>query len=250
MFVDYAGQTVPVIDRSTGEIKETQLFVGVLGASSFTYAECTWTQSLSDWIGSHVRAFEHFGGVSRIIVPDNLKAGVTKACRYEPDINPSYHDMSVHYGTAIIPARVRKPQDKAKVEAGVLLAERWILAALRNRSFFSLPDLNTAISELLKKLNKKPFQKLPGSRQSCFEAIERDALLPLPINRYVFSEWKKVRANIDYHVELYGHYYSVPYKLVQESLEMRYTASTYSVSLLLPQCNTLILKVLSPLQHP
>lgn len=229
MFVDYAGQTVPVIDRSTGEVKETQLFVGVLGASNFTYAECTWTQGLADWIGSHVRAFEYFGGVSRIIIPDNLKSGVTKACRYEPDINPSYHDMAVHYGTVIIPARVRKPQDKAKVEAGVLLAERWILAVLRNRTFFCLSELNRAIFELLKKLNHKPFQKLPGSRHSNFEAVESTAMLPLPGYRYVFAEWKKVKANIDYHVELKKHYYSVPYNLVKESLEIRYTVSTVEI---------------------
>lgn len=192
------------------------LFVSVLGASNYTYAECTASQNLSDWIGSHVRTFEFYGGVPQLVIPDNLKSGVTKACRYEPDINPSYHDMSVHYGTVIIPARVRRPQDKAKVEAGVLLAERWILAALRNRIFFSLFELNEAIGELLKKLNNRPFQKLRGSRQSWFEAIDRPELSPLPAQRYVFSEWKKVKANMDYHVDLNRHYYSVPYKLAQE----------------------------------
>lgn len=231
LFVDYAGQTVPITNPTTGEIKDAQIFVGVLGASNYTYAEATWTQSLPDWIGSHVRAFEYFGSIAHIIVPDNLKAAVTKSCRYEPDINPSYHDMAVHYGTVIIPARVRKPQDKAKAEAGVLLAERWILAVLRNRTFFSLEELNRAIFELLEKLNRKPFQKLPGSRQSWFEKIEREAMLPLPQTRYIFSEWKKVKVNIDYHVELKRHYYSVPYQLVHESADIRYTASTVEIFL-------------------
>jgi transposase len=229
LFVDYAGQTIPITDSLTGKIRQAQIFVSVLGASNYTYVEATWTQSLPDWIGSHVRAFEYFGGVPHIVVPDNLKSGVSKSCRYEPDINPSYHDMSVHYGTAIIPARVRKPQDKAKAEAGVLLTERWILAVLRNMSFFTLFELNTVIGELRKKLNTKPFQKLPGSRQSSFETVEREALLPLPESRYVFCQWKKVKANIDYHVELNRHYYSVPYQLVQEYLEMRYTESTVEI---------------------
>lgn len=231
LFVDYAGQTLSVINKKTGEIKEVQIFVAVLGASNYTYAEATYSQKLPDWIGSHVRAFKYFGGVPQIVVPDNLKSGVRKTCRYEPDINPSYHDMAVHYGTAIIPARVRKPQDKAKVEAGVLLTERWILAALRNREFFSLSEINRAIKELLEKLNNKPFQKLPGSRIICFESVERDVLLPLPSIPYVFSEWKKVKVNIDYHVELKRHYYSVPYQLSQKSLDMRYTESTVEIFL-------------------
>jgi transposase len=229
MFPDYAGQTVPIINRNTGEIREAQLFVGVLGASNYTFAEATWTQSLPDWINSHVRAFEYFGGVSKIVVPDNLKAGVTKSCRYEPDINPTYHDMAVHYGTVIIPTRVRKPKDKAKVEVGVQIAERWILAALRNRTFFSLGELNEAIGELLDKLNHRPFKKLNGSRHSWFEAMERSALLPLPQFRYVFAEWKKALVNIDYHIEIKNHYYSVPYALVQEKVELRYTSTTVEI---------------------
>jgi transposase len=229
MFVDYAGQTIPVIDRYTGQIKEAQLFVAVLGASNYTYAESTWGQSLSEWINCHIRAFEYFCGVSRIIVPDNLKSGVTKPCRYEPDINPTYHEMAVHYGTVIIPARVKKPRDKAKAEVGVQIAERWILAALRNRTFFSLTELNEAIFELREKLNHRPFKKLKGSRRSWFETMERSALLPLPEYPYVFAEWKKARVNIDYHVELDRHYYSVPYSLVQEEVEVRYTATTVEV---------------------
>lgn len=229
MFVDYAGQTVPVIDRYTGQIREAQLFVAVLGASNYTYSESTWTQGLSDWINSHVQTFEYFGGVPQIVVPDNLKSGVTKSCRYEPDINPTYHDMAIHYGTVIIPTRVRKPRDKAKSEVGVQIAERWILAALRNRTFFGLTELNEAISALLTKLNNRPFKKLKGSRRSWFETIERGALLPLPQSRYVFAQWKKARVNIDYHVELNGHYYSVPYTLVQEEVELRYTNTTVEI---------------------
>jgi transposase len=229
LFVDYAGQTVPIIDGKTGEVKEAEVFVAVLGASNYTYAEATCDQSLGNWISSHIRAFEHFGGVPGIVVPDNLKSGVTRACRYEPDLNPTYNDMAVHYGTAVIPARVRTPRDKAKVEVGVQIVERWILAALRNRTFFSLAELNAAIKELLERLNNRPFKKLGGTRASWFESIDRPALKPLPESRYEYAEWKKARVNIDYHVELDGHYYSVPYQLVREKVEIRHTASTVEV---------------------
>jgi len=165
MFVDYCGHTVPVVDASTGEIREAQIFVAVLGASNYTYAEATWTQSLPDWIASHQRAFAFVGGVSELLVPDNTRCGVSRSCRYEPDLNPTYQDMASHYGTAVIPARVRRPQDKAKVEVGVQIVERWILAALRNRVFRGLDELNGAIDELLERLNARPFRKLPGSRR-------------------------------------------------------------------------------------
>lgn len=190
LFVDYSGQTVPVIDRSSGEIYDCQIFVAVLGASNFTYAEATYTQGLPDWIGSHVRALEFIGGVPEILVPDNLLSGITKACRYEPGVNRTYQELAVHYETAVIPARVRKPKDKAKVEAGVQLVQRWILAALRNRTFFSLTELNTAIRELLDKLNNRPFKKLSGSRMSRFLEIDRPALRPLPAFAYEYAEWK------------------------------------------------------------
>jgi transposase len=229
MFTDYAGQTVPILDGKTGLVRDAEIFVAVLGASNYTYAEATWNQSLPNWIGSHIRSFEYFEGVPTIVVPDNLKSGVSRACRYEPDINPTYHDMAVHYGTAIIPARVRRPKDKAKVEVGVQIVERWILAVLRNRTFFSLVELNEAISELLKKLNEKSFKKLKGSRLSWFETMERDMLKPLPESRYELAEWKKVRVNIDYHIEFKGHYYSVPYRLVREEVELRSTARTIEV---------------------
>ena len=226
LFVDYAGQTVPVQDRQTGEIRPAQIFVAVLGASSYTYAEATWTQTLPDWTGSHVRAFAFLDGVPEIIVPDNLRSGVTKACRYEPELNPTYADLARHYGVAVIPARVRKPRDKAKVEAGVLLVERWILACLRHQSFFSLAELNTAIAACLDRLNRRPFKKLPGCRQSQFEAVDRPALHPLPSAPYVYAEWRTARVNIDSHVEIEGHYYSVPSALVHQALDIRLTATT------------------------
>ncbi len=226
MFVDYAGQTVSVIDRETGEIHKAQIFVAVLGASSYTYAEATLSQQIEDWIGSHVRAFSFFGGVTEAIVPDNLKSGVSKACRYEPDINPTYHDLANHYQTVVLPARVRKPRDKAKAEAGVLLVERWILARLRQHTFFSLAELNKAIGELLTILNGKPFKKLPGSRQSRFAELDQPALKPLPAAPYEVAYWKKAMVHLDYHVEVEGHYYSVPYTLVKKQLEIRYTRTT------------------------
>ena len=203
--------------------------MAVLGASNYTYSEATWSQSLSNWIDSHIHTLEFFDGVPRITVPDNIRTGISKACRYEPDINPTYHDMAVHYDTVIIPTRVRKPKDKAKVETAVLVVERWILAALRNRAFFSLEELNRAIAELLVKLNNRPFKKLPGSRFSWFEEIDRGALLPLPQDRYVLAEWKKAKVNIDYHVELLRHYYSVPYRLIHQTLKIRYTAHTVEI---------------------
>lgn len=226
LFVDYAGQTIQVTDPKTGELRDAQLFVSVLGASSYTYAEATWSQGLSDWIGSHVRAFAFFGGVPEIVVPDNLRSGVSKVCFYEPDLNPTYQEMAAHYGVAVIPARVGRPRDKAKVEVGVQVVERWIAARLRNRSFFSLAELNGAIRELLERLNERPFRKLPGSRKVQFDSLDKAALHPLPDQPYEYAEWKKVRVNIDYHVEFEGHYYSVPHQLFKKQLEIRATAET------------------------
>nr|VFJ68313.1 MAG: Transposase [Candidatus Kentron sp. FW] len=226
LFVDYAGQTVPVIDRNTGEIRQAQVFVAVLGASNYTFAEATWSQGLPDWISSHTRAFQYLDGCPQVVVPDNLRSAVSKAHRYEPDINPTYQELAHHYRVMILPTRVRKPRDKAKVEAGVLVVERWILARLRNQTFFSLLDLNFAIRKLLIQLNDRPFKKLPGSRRHLFESLDKPALKPLPRSAYAYAEWKKVRVNIDYHVELKGHYYSVPYQLVKRELDMRYTANT------------------------
>jgi transposase len=229
LFVDYAGHTLPVIDPRTGEIRSAQIFVAVLGASNYTYAESTWSQSLPDWIGSHQRCFSFFGGLPEQVVPDNLRSGVTKAHRYEPDLNPTYLEMATHYGVTIIPARVRKPKDKAKAEVGVQIVERWILASLRNHSFFSLTELNQAIQQLLLKLNQRPFKKLPGSRAELFQSLDKPALKALPIAPYVYAEWKLVRVHIDYHVDIEGHYYSVPYRLVKLQLDVRITENTIEV---------------------
>lgn len=226
VFVDYAGQTVDLIDPHTSEVKTAQIFVAVLGASNYTYAEATWTQALPDWIGSHVRAFSSFGGVPEVMVPDNLKSGVTKANYYEPDINPTYQDMASHYGLVVLPARVREPRDKAKAETGVQIVERQILARLRNHTFFSLAELNKEVARLLAELNAKPFQKLPGSRQSLLESLDRPALKPLPSTPYQFAEWKRATVHIDYHLEIDGHYYSVPHQLVKQKLDSRVTATT------------------------
>jgi transposase len=201
-FVDYAGQTVPITDRYTGEQREAQIFVAVLGCSNYTYSEATLSQQLTDWLGAHVRALEYIGGVPRAFVPDNLRSAVKRAHRYEPELNPSYHDFAAHYDVAILPARVRKPRDKAKVEAGVLVVERWILARLRNRTFFSVGELNAAIAALLEELNHRPFKKLEGSRRSRFVELDRPALRPLPAKRYEYGEWRRAKVHPDYHIEV------------------------------------------------
>jgi len=226
MFVDYCGQTVPIVDPATGEIRDAQVFVAVMGASNYTYAEATWSQSLADWTGSHVRTFSNFGAVPHCIVPDNLLSGVTKTCRYEPGINATYQELATHYGTAVIPARVRKPRDKPKVEAGVQFVQRFILAGLRHHTFFSLAEVNAAIKERLELLNNRPFRKLPGTRKSRFEELDRPAMLPLPELPYEYAQWKIARVHIDYHVDIDGHFYSVPYRLVREQVDVRYTSAT------------------------
>lgn len=225
VFIDYAGETVPIHDPRTGEIRQAQIFVAALGASSYTYIEATWTQSLPDWIGSHVRMFEFFGGCPEILVPDNLRTGVTAAHRYEPDLNPTYQELAMHYGVAVMPARSRKPRDKAKVESAVQLAERWILAQLRHSTFLGLAELNTAIGQALTVLNQRAFQKLPGSRHSRFLAVDQPTLRPLPLIPYEYAEWKKATVHIDYHVEVDHHYYSVPYTLVGQRVEVRLTTN-------------------------
>ena len=226
MFVDYCGQTVPVVDRRSGQTRQAQIFVAVLGASNYTFAEATWTQTMPDWVGSHIRAFEYFQGVSDMVILDNLKSGVAKPCRYEPELNATYQEMLAHYGTVAIPARVRHPRDNAKAEAAVLVTERWILARLRHQTFFALEELNSALRQLLEALNQRPFRKLPGSRRSFYEGLDRPALHPLPAERYVYAEWKKARVNIDYHLEADKHYYSVPYALYGLELDVRLTATT------------------------
>jgi transposase len=229
MFVDWAGDTIPLYDQATGDIVPASLFVAVLGASSYTYARAAVSQDLPNWIDCHIGAFEYYQGTPKLVVPDNPRTGVDRACRYEPDLNRTYHEMARHYGVAVMPARPRKPRDKAKVENAVLVAERWILAALRHRKFFSLPELNEAIAGLLEKLNHRPFRKREGSRASLFAELDRPALQPLPAERYVLAHWKTVRASIDYHVEVDRHYYSVPYQLAGQKLEARYTATTVEI---------------------
>ncbi len=229
MFVDYAGATLEVIDPKTGEIRQAQLFVAALGASNFTFAEASWTQGLADWIGSHCRAFGYFGGVTAQIVSDNLKSGVTKACFYEPTVNRTYADMAAHYGTAVVPARPRKPRDKAKVEVAVQVAQRWIVARLRNRRFFSLAKLNAAIRELLDQLNDRVTRHLGASRRALFEELERNALKPLAQAPYVFAEWKQRTVGLDYHVEVDKHYYSAPHTLLREKVWVRLTERTVEI---------------------
>jgi len=226
LFVDYAGQTVPVTDALTGEIVSAQIFVAVLGCSNYTYAEATLSQQLPDWLASHVRTFAFLGGTPAVVVPDNLKSGVDKACRYEPEINKSYEELAAHYGVAVIPARPYHPKDKAKAEVAVQIVERWILAVLRRRVFFSLAELNDAIGALLTQLNTKPFKKLPGSRLSAYEVLDKPALRALPAQGYEYAQWKKVRVNIDYHIEYEGHYYSVPHAQVGRVVDLRVTATT------------------------
>jgi transposase len=224
LFVDYPGMTIPIYDEMTLEVSyRAELFVAVLGASSYTFATATRSQQLCDWIAAHVATFEFLGGCPEIVVPDNLRSAVTKAHRYEPDLNATYQDMAAHYGIAIIPARPYRPRDKAKAEAGVQLVERWIIAVLRKRRFTSLADLNEAIGELVERLNEKPFKKLEGSRASLFKELDQPALRSLPADAYEFATWRAAKVNIDYHVEVERHYYSVPYQLAGAVVDVRLT---------------------------
>ncbi|MEY9633379.1 transposase [Bradyrhizobium japonicum] len=231
LFVDYSGHTMEVVDGLTGEVRSTQIFVAVLGASNYTYAEASLSQSLPDWIASHVRAFAFFGGVARQTVSDNLKAGITRACFHEPMVNRTYADLARHYRTAIVPARPYRPRDKAKVEVGVQIVGRWILARLRNRRFFSLAALNEAIHSLLVELNDRPLRSWGRSRRDLFEELDHPALTPLPDEPYEYAEWKRCRVNLDYHVEIAKHYYSVPHSLVHQEVEARITQKTVEIFL-------------------
>jgi len=223
LFVDYAGETVPITDPETGEVWLAQIFVAVQGASSYTYAEAQASQELPNWIGGHVRAMAFFGGINQIIVPDNLKQGVKSPCWYDPDLNQTYLELAQHYGVAVIPTRVRKPRDKAKVEVGVQVVERWVLARLRHRTFFSLAELNQAIRKLLTELNSRKMEHLEKSRRELFEELDRPALRPLPERPYEYATWKAARVNIDYHVEFEKHFYSVPFTLIHEQVRIRVT---------------------------
>lgn len=229
LFVDWAGDKIPIYDPQNGVRHEASLFVAVLGASNYTYAEASGNEQLEAWIQAHLRAFEFFQALPQLVVPDNLKTGVSRACRYEPDLNPTYQEMAQHYGVGVLPTRRRKPRDKAKVEVGVLIAERWILAALRHRRFFSLGELNQAIRELLEKLNHHPFKKREGSRCSLFLELDRPAMRALPSERFDLSVWSHATVNIDYHVEVDRGFYSVPYLLAQQKVDVRATPTTIEI---------------------
>ena len=229
MFVDWAGATIPVYDRHNGEVSQAPLFVAALGASSYTWAEATRDQQMESWLRAHVHAFEHCAGIPAMVVPDNTKTAVTKAHRYDPDLNPTYYNFAQHCGFAIVPARPYKPRDKAKVESAVQLAQRWIVAVLRHRKFFELEDLNVAIRDLLAKLNQRPFRKKEGTRASVWEAVDKPALQPLPVAPFDLSEWSKARVNIDYHIAFDANLYSVPYNLVHELVEIRSTPTVVEV---------------------
>jgi len=234
LFVDYAGSTMAVMEGTSGEgrterfarERQAEIFVAVLGASSFTFACATWSQALPDWIGAHVRAFGYFGGVARQLVSDNLKAGVTRACFHEPGVNRTYTAMAAHYGTAVLPARPYKPRDKAKVEVGVQVVQRWILARLRHQQFFSLAELNGAIAGLVEQLNDRTMRGLGTTRRALFEQFDRPALLPLPPVAYEYAEWRRCRVGLDYHVAIDKHFYSVPHDLLRREVEARITAGT------------------------
>lgn len=229
VFVDYSGKKPHLVDRSTGKLVEVELFVAVLGASSYTYAEATATQRSADWIASHIRAFEFFGGVTDLVVPDQLKSGVTRPCRYEPEVQRTYQEMAAHYGTSVLPARPYHPRDKAKVEVAVQVVQRWILARMRKETFFTLEALNGRIAELLDELNGRTMKRFGASRRELFERVEQAALRPLPGERFDYAEWKKVKVNVDYHVEVDHHYYSVPFQLAEEQVEARVGATTVEI---------------------
>jgi transposase len=229
MFVDWAGATIPVYDSTTGQAWPASLFVSVLGASSYTFAEATRDQQLEACLLAHIHALEFYGGVPKLIVPDNTKTAVSRACRYDPDLNPTYQEFAMHYGMGVVPARPYKPRDKAKVESGVQIVERWIVAALRNRKFFSLQELNQAIRGLLVRLNERPFRKRDGSRAILFRGLEKAALAPLPAERFDMSQWSRATVDIDYHIPFDGNLYSVPYALVQQVVEVRSTSTTLEI---------------------
>jgi transposase len=230
LFVDWAGMSMEIVDAATGEVTAHPVFVAALGASSFSYAEVCASQALTWWVQGHIHAYEYIGGVTAVTVPDNPKTAVTHADYYEPELNPTYAEMAAYYGTTIIPARVRRPRDKPKVENAVQQVERWVLAPLRNHRFFSLADANRAIGERLAWLNSRPFSRLAGSRRSLWEELDRPALRPLPAQRFAIPDWKiNVGVNIDYHIDFERHCYSVPAALVRKRVDVRATATIVEI---------------------
>lgn len=229
LFVDFSGLKLPWLDLETGEMNEAEVFVAVLGASSLTFVRAVKDQSSASWLDCHVRCLEFLEGVPETIIPDNLRSGVSRACRYDPDTNPAYQWFAEHYGTAIIPTRAYKPRDKAKVEVGVQVAQRWILAILRRQTFTSIAEINSQIQILLDRLNNRIMKHLGASRRQIFEEIEKDALKALPLERFSIPTWKVAKVNVDYHVELEGHYYSVPYRFVGKAVDIKATSSTVEI---------------------
>ncbi len=226
--VDWAGMTLAVIDA--GVAREAQIFVACLPCSDLVYAEATWTQGQEDWLGAHVRALAYLGGCAEKLVPDNTKTGVTEANYWDPVLNRSYHELARHYGVAIVPAGVRKPRDKPTAENAVRLVERWALAPLRHRQLFSLAEANAALAEKVEEFNNRPFAPpREGSRRSLFEAIERSKLKALPAEPFVVGQWLTARVNIDYHIAVGGHFYSVPYRLLQQRVDVFLTATAVTV---------------------
>lgn len=224
--VDYAGSTLPLTDPLTGVVKQVPVFVSALGVSGLLYAEATLSMKLPDWIGSHMRMFEFYGGATEILIPDNPKTGVKRPCRYDPDIQRTYENMVRHYGAVVIPARVRKPKDKPQAERGVQEVLRWIIVLLQEREFFTLEEMNESIFDELEKINNKPFTVREGSRRSVFEDLDKPLLRPLPSEHFTFEEWKKVKVHIDYHVQIDYNKYSVPYVLAGQKLTARITGAT------------------------
>jgi transposase len=229
LFIDYAGQTMPVVDATTGEVRQVQIFVATWGASNYMYVEAHEAQSLPYWIGAHARALAFFGSVPEVLVPDNLKSGVKSPDRYEPDLNPTYQKFAEHYGVGVIPARSKKPKDKAKVETGVQVVERWILAPLRHHTFFSVAELNQAMKPLLDEVNNRPMKHLEASRYELFMELDQPAASPLPLEPYEYAHWQKARVHIDYHVAYAKHFYSVPYTLAGKEVDIRATEKTVEI---------------------
>ena len=230
LFVDYSGKKPEIVDPLTGVVRPVELFVAVLGASNYTYAEVTETQRSADFIQSHGRTLEYLGGVPAAVVPDQLKPGVRDACRYEPILQRTYEEWAAHYGTVVLPARPAKPRDKAKVEVAVQVAQRWILARLRHETFFSLAALNARIREFLGELNARPMKGYGGaSRRDLFQRFDHPALQPLPAERFVYTEWRQARVNIDYHIDVERHLYSVPHRLIHQTVDVRLSATTVEV---------------------
>lgn len=220
LFIDYCGPTTPIINPDTGEVRNAQIFVATLGASNYTYVEACESQRLEHWLEAHANAFEHFGGVPTLLVPDNLKAAVTKTDRYEPKLNDSYRQLAYHYQTAVMPARPYKPKDKAKAENAVLVVERWIMMRLRNEVFHTFRERNLAIKELMQSLNQRRMKELDASRAELFNMLDKPALRPLPAERFLYTEFKQAKVGPDYHIEYKQHYYFVPHQLVGQHVQL------------------------------